>query len=81
MMLYVVGATNTTIQTQQQEVEEVVLMTTCNKNIAELANADIVELNTWFNDLHHHISEKQLKISEEVIKERVVINAVVEMYL
>ena len=40
-----------------------------NKNIAELANADIVELTKWFNDLHNHLSEKQLKISEEIIKE------------
>ncbi|MGE5944479.1 MAG: excinuclease ABC subunit UvrA [Flavobacteriales bacterium] len=40
-----------------------------NKNIAELANADIVELTNWFNDLHNHMSEKQLKISEEIIKE------------
>lgn len=40
-----------------------------NKNIAELGNSDIVELTTWFNDLHHHLSEKQLKISEEIIKE------------
>lgn len=40
-----------------------------NKNIAELANADIRELAEWFNDLQNHLSEKQLKISEEVIKE------------
>lgn len=40
-----------------------------NKNIAELANSDIVELTNWFNDLHLHLSEKQLKISEEIIKE------------
>ncbi len=40
-----------------------------NKNIAELANTDIVELADWFNDLHKHLSEKQLKIAEEVIKE------------
>ncbi|WP_338358002.1 excinuclease ABC subunit UvrA [Yeosuana marina] len=40
-----------------------------NKNIAELANTDIVELANWFNDLHNHLSEKQLKIAEEVIKE------------
>lgn len=39
------------------------------KNIAELANSDIVELTAWFNDLHNHLSEKQLKIAEEVIKE------------
>ncbi|AXP82638.1 UvrABC system protein A [Mariniflexile rhizosphaerae] len=40
-----------------------------NKNIAELANADIVELTTWFNDLPNHLSEKQFKIAEEVLKE------------
>jgi excinuclease ABC subunit A len=40
-----------------------------NKNIAEIANSDIVELVKWFNDLHHHLSEKQLKIAEEILKE------------
>lgn len=40
-----------------------------NKNIAQLANIDIVELADWFQDLHNHLSEKQLKIAEEVIKE------------
>tara|TARA_R110002049_G_scaffold117704_6_gene271333 strand:- start:79 stop:2946 length:2868 start_codon:yes stop_codon:yes gene_type:complete len=40
-----------------------------NKNIAELANTDIVELAVWFNDLHNHLSEKQFKIAEEVLKE------------
>ena len=40
-----------------------------NKNIAELANTDIVELANWFNDLNEHLSEKQLKIAEEVVKE------------
>ena len=39
------------------------------KNIADLANKDIVELAEWFNDLENHLSEKQLKIAEEVIKE------------
>ena len=39
------------------------------KNIAELANADIVELTAWFKDLHNHLSEKQFKIAEEVLKE------------
>ena len=39
------------------------------KNIADLANKDIVELAEWFNDLQNHLSEKQLKIAEEVIKE------------
>ncbi|WP_339917906.1 excinuclease ABC subunit UvrA [Yeosuana marina] len=40
-----------------------------NKNIAELANTDILELANWFNDLPNHLSEKQFKIAEEVIKE------------
>ncbi|WP_166965314.1 excinuclease ABC subunit UvrA [Yeosuana marina] len=40
-----------------------------NKNIAELANTDILELADWFNDLPNHLSEKQFKIAEEVIKE------------
>ncbi len=40
-----------------------------NKNIAELAGKDIVDLADWFNTLHKHLSEKQLKIAEEVIKE------------
>ncbi|MBD0832795.1 excinuclease ABC subunit UvrA [Aestuariibaculum sediminum] len=39
------------------------------KNIAELANTDISELALWFNDLHNHLSEKQFKIAEEVLKE------------
>ncbi len=39
------------------------------QNIAHLANMDIVELAGWFNDLHCHLSNKQLQISEEIIKE------------
>ena len=39
------------------------------KNIAELANKDIVDLTEWFLDLSNHLSEKQFKIAEEVIKE------------
>ncbi|MCB4797933.1 excinuclease ABC subunit UvrA [Neotamlana laminarinivorans] len=39
------------------------------KNIAELANTDIVDLADWFNDLDKHLSKKQLKIAEEVVKE------------
>ncbi|WP_298496644.1 excinuclease ABC subunit UvrA [uncultured Algibacter sp.] len=39
------------------------------KNIAELANTDIVELAEWFSTLNETLSEKQLKIGEEVIKE------------
>ncbi|TYB79737.1 excinuclease ABC subunit UvrA [Bizionia myxarmorum] len=38
-------------------------------NIAELANKDIVDLSLWFKDLPNHLTEKQLKISEEIIKE------------
>ncbi|WP_053991224.1 excinuclease ABC subunit UvrA [Mangrovimonas sp. TPBH4] len=38
-------------------------------SIADLAHKDIVDLSQWFADLHNHISEKQLKISEEIIKE------------
>ena len=40
-----------------------------NSNIAELANKDIIDLANWFNDLHNHLSEKQILISEEIIKE------------
>ena len=39
------------------------------KNIADLAHTDIVELTEWFKDLNNHLTEKQLKIAEEVIKE------------
>ncbi len=39
------------------------------KNIAELANKDIVDLAKWFNGLEENLSEKQIKIAEEIIKE------------
>ncbi|MFS4481783.1 excinuclease ABC subunit UvrA [Hyunsoonleella sp. 2307UL5-6] len=39
------------------------------KNIAELANTDIVELSEWFSTLHQHLSKTQLKIAEEILKE------------
>ncbi|WP_242206221.1 excinuclease ABC subunit UvrA [Aestuariivivens insulae] len=39
------------------------------KNIAELSNTDIAELAQWFNDLQNHLSEKQFKIAEEILKE------------
>ncbi|WP_425075687.1 excinuclease ABC subunit UvrA [Psychroserpens sp. S379A] len=38
-------------------------------NIAELAHKDIVDLAAWFEDLENHLSEKQFKIAEEIIKE------------
>lgn len=39
------------------------------KNIAELAQKDITELADWFGGLSKQLSEKQLLISSEVIKE------------
>ncbi len=39
------------------------------KNIAELAHMDIVDLAKWFESLHKNISGNQLKIAEEIIKE------------
>ncbi|MGB1211390.1 MAG: excinuclease ABC subunit UvrA [Lacinutrix venerupis] len=39
------------------------------KNIAELANKDIVDLAEWFQDLEKNLSKKQIKIAEEIIKE------------
>ena len=38
-------------------------------NIAELANKDIVNLSHWFDNLNAHLSDKQLQIGAEVIKE------------
>ncbi|MEL0645196.1 excinuclease ABC subunit UvrA [Olleya sp. Ti.3.14] len=39
------------------------------KNIAELANQDISELAKWFKTLPQYLTEKQIKIAEEIIKE------------
>jgi len=39
------------------------------KNIAELAHMDIVELADWFTDLEDNLSEIQQKIASEIIKE------------
>ena len=39
------------------------------KNIAELSELGIAELKEWFDDVENHLSEKQLKIGREVIKE------------
>jgi len=38
-------------------------------NIAQLAHKDIVDLASWFEDLENHLSAKQFKIAEEIIKE------------
>jgi excinuclease ABC subunit A len=39
------------------------------KNIAELAHMDVLELADWFQDLENHLSEIQIKIAHEIIKE------------
>lgn len=39
------------------------------KNIAELSAMSIAELQHWFNDVENHLSEKQLQIGKEVVKE------------
>ncbi|MCZ4319341.1 excinuclease ABC subunit UvrA [Aequorivita viscosa] len=39
------------------------------KNIAELAHMDIIELAEWFKNLEENISETQVKIASEIIKE------------
>ncbi|MFV0378544.1 MAG: excinuclease ABC subunit UvrA [Mangrovibacterium sp.] len=39
------------------------------KNISELAQLDVAELNTWFDGLGDRISDKQRKIGSEIIKE------------
>ncbi|HZW62939.1 MAG TPA: excinuclease ABC subunit UvrA [Flavobacteriaceae bacterium] len=40
-----------------------------NKNIAELAHMDILDLSNWFKALPEHLSKKQEVIAAEVIKE------------
>ena len=39
------------------------------KNIAELSALDITDLLAWFKSLPEHLSTKQRKIAEEIIKE------------
>jgi excinuclease ABC subunit A len=39
------------------------------KNIAELAQMDVIDLATWVSHLEDNLSEKQLKIGAEVVKE------------
>ncbi len=39
------------------------------KNIAELAHMDVVELADWFANLEKDLSETQIKIASEIIKE------------
>jgi excinuclease ABC subunit A len=40
-----------------------------NKNIAELSNMDLSELQKWFQQLPEHLSDKQKTIATEVLKE------------
>jgi excinuclease ABC subunit A len=39
------------------------------KNITELCDMDISDLTTWFQDLNNYLSDKQLLIASEVVKE------------
>jgi excinuclease ABC subunit A len=39
------------------------------KNIAELAHMDIIELAAWFDEVKNHLSDTQLKIASEIVKE------------
>ncbi len=40
-----------------------------NKHIGELSAYDILELKKWFDDLPKYLTEKQLKIGKEILKE------------
>jgi excinuclease ABC subunit A len=39
------------------------------KNITELCDMDISDLTVWFHDLNSHLTDKQLLIASEVVKE------------
>ncbi len=39
------------------------------KNIAELSGMGLVQLNEWFEDLHHHLDERKQVIAYEIIRE------------
>lgn len=39
------------------------------KTIGDLASMDLVELNDWFKTIDQHLTEKQLKIGGEILKE------------
>ena len=39
------------------------------KNIAELAQMDVIDLTKWMNELDEHLSDKQKQIGAEVVKE------------
>ena len=77
-------AASTSIKRWAKEYMDKIICPTCNgfrlrkeslyfkiedKNIAELANLDIVELASFFNGLDKKLKGNQLKIAEEIIKE------------
>jgi len=39
------------------------------KNISELAQMDLLELQKWFNDLEQNLNERQSRIAHEIIRE------------
>lgn len=39
------------------------------KNISEVADMDIAELRTWLGEAQHHMSDRQRRIADEIIKE------------
>jgi excinuclease ABC subunit A len=39
------------------------------KNISDLAQMDLIALHTWVNNLPEHLSERQLMIAKDIIKE------------
>lgn len=40
-----------------------------NKNISEVADMDIAELKDWLNEAQQHLSDRQRRIADEIIKE------------
>jgi excinuclease ABC subunit A len=40
-----------------------------NKSIVDLAQMDISELSEWFSDIEKHLSDKQIQIAGEILKE------------
>ena len=52
------------------------------KNISDLSNMDLIDLNQWFKELGGRLSDKDYRISEEIIKEiRVRINFLLDVGL
>ena len=49
--------------------KEVLYFKINDKSIGDLVHMDIVELKKWFADLPEHLSEKQVAISHEILKE------------